>query len=239
MKNYFNTNAYLHEIESQYSGADGYEFDESSFDSNVSVDLSADGGGMAAQNLPQASPYVLQITNSTAGTLNAIIFGQNIYLLSTNYGSPTGITITSQSNVGYLQLLNQSSQQPFTTSLIRIVSTTTPQVTQQMSLTSTDASGKSITVPLITQSYFSPNQYQGGIVDFTMPIEVNGSTYLTYPVLAGLTVTMYVFPRSKANLSHTLAQGVSLQNFGAPNVPMTGTPVILRPAIASALKSIG
>lgn len=237
MKAHFDVNAYLQQAEAEFSGASGQ--DMYSFDNNSEIyfnadDLySADAAESAAAPVRRSpSPYQIAITNSTAGTLNAIVFGKNIYLLSTNFGSATGITVTpSQSNVSYLQLLNQSGDQPFETSLIRIQSTNTAQITQIINITSTDSNGQQCTIPLITQSYFSANQFQAGILDIPYNLKIDGNTYLTYPVFASTTVVMTFFPANKANTARMLGGASTLQKYGVPQVPVAAMPVYVQPRV--------
>lgn len=238
MKAHFDVNAYLREAEAEFSGFNGSK-DMYSFDDNSELFFNADdlysadaAEAVAAPVRRSPSPYQISIVNSTAGALNAVIFGKNIYLLSTNFGSAVGITITpSQSTVSYLQLLQQSGDQPFETSLIRIQSTNTAQITNIINITSTDANGQQCTIPLITQSYFSANQYQSGILDVPYNLKVDGNTYLTYSVFANTTVVMTFFPANKANPARMLAGASTLQKYGVPQVPVAAMPVYVAPKV--------
>lgn len=234
---HFDVNAYLRQAEAEFSGASGA--DMYSFDSNSEIyfnadDLySADAAEQVASPVRRSpSPYQIAITNSTANPLNAIIFGKNIYLLSANFGSAVGLTvIPSQSNVSYLQLLNQSGDQPFETSLIRMQSVNPAQITQIINITSTDANGQQCTIPLITQSYFSANQFQAGILDIPYNLKVDGNTYLTYQVFGNTTVVMTFFPANKANPARMLGGMSSLQKYGVPQVPVAAMPVYVAPRV--------
>ncbi len=237
MKTKFNITEYLADAEAQFSGFDGadmYSFDDNtelqfSFDDMYSADAERVAAPVRSYRSP--SPYQLVITNTTAGALNAVLFGKNIYLLSTNFGSAVGLTVTpSQSNVTYLQLLQQSGDQPFETSLIRIQTTTNTQLTQIVNITSTDANGQQCTIPLITQSYFSANQFQSTILDIPYSLKIDGNTYLTYSVLAGEVVTMTFFPAEKANVSRMLGGASTLQKYGVPQVPVAAQPMYVTPA---------
>lgn len=237
MKTKFDITGYLADAEAQFSGFDGndmYSFDDNSqLFFNADADMySADAAErVAAPERRSPSPYQLVITNTTAGTLAAVLFGKNIYLLSTNYGSAVGLTVEpSQSNVSYLQLLQQSGDQPFETSLIRIQTTTNTQLTQIVNITSTDANGQQCTIPLITQSYFSANQFQSTILDIPYNLKIDGNTYLTYNVLADETVTMTFFPAEKANVSRMLGGASTLQKYGVPSVPVAAQPMYVTPA---------
>lgn len=241
MKNNFNIDEYLRQAESEFSGANGqeWEFDEvSNFDNNTELDLSFEGNNLGGAN-KQPTPYQVSITNSTAGTLTAVLFGMNQYLLTTNFGTATGVTVTpSQTNVSYLELLQQSANQPFETSLIRIQSSNTSQVTQIITISSKDANGQQVTIPLITQSYFSANQFQGTIVDIPYAVKIDGNSTLSFPVLATTTVIVTLFPSEKANLSRQLNGASVLQQYSNPSVPIATMPVYLSPR-ASRGKMLG
>lgn len=216
MKNHIDVERYLNEVEEEFSGFEGH------FDHGMDLDFSGAQG--VAQDIPAPvtpSPYQISVQNTTAGTLTAVLFGKNQYLLSTNFGSATGIVVTpSQTNVTYLELLQQSAEQPFETSLIRVQSTNTAQVTQILTITSRDANGQECTVPLITQSYFSANQFQGTIIDVPYSVRVDGNTNIQFPVLANTTVTMTFFPAEKINASRALAGRSAVKQYGAPSVPV-------------------
>jgi hypothetical protein len=237
MKNNIDVNAYLQEAEAEFSGF--YGEDMYSFDDNTEMYFNAEGEdiysaegdvAVASPVRRSPSPYQITIVNSTVAPLNAIIFGQGIYLLSANFGSAVGITITpSQANVSYLQLLNQSAAQPFETSLLRIQSTNTAQITQIILITSTDANGQQCSIPLITQSYFSANQFQSGILDIPYNLKVDSNTFLTYSVLGSTTVIMTFFPAEKSNIARMLGGRSALQNYGVPQVPVAAAPVYVAP----------
>lgn len=250
MKNNFDIDAYLRQAEAEFSGFDG---DDSNFNSNEGLDLGFDGDDRfdgddsnatgTAANYKQASPYQVSITNSTPNPLLATLFGKNQYLLTPNFGSAVGITvIPSQSNVTYLELLQQSADMPFETSLIRIQSVNTAQITQILTITSKDANGQLCQIPLITQSYFSANQFQSGILDIPFGLRIDGNTNLQFSVLGNTTVVMTFFPANKANISRTLNGQGTLQNYATPNVPVAAmplyvTPKTMRPRLGNAKRS--
>ena len=246
MKNNFNIDRYLSEAEEKFSGFDGdyddYDFDdmEDEYDGFDDYDMAEDmidedewenaSGGKSAVSGKSPSPYQLTIVNTTAGTLTAIIFGKNKYLLSTNFGSATGLTVTpAQSNVSYLELLQQSAEQPFETSLIRVQSSNATQVTQILTVTVKDANGQSATLPIITQSYFSSYQQQSGILDVPYNLKVDGNTNVAFPVLAGATVTLTFFPSEKVNIAKGLAGKKPVQMYGNPQVNLGGMSFPKRP----------
>jgi len=247
MENNFNIDRYLSEAEEKFSGFEGdyddydldeYEDDDDGYDGFDDYDMAEDmidedewdnvGGKAVGGKTP--SPYQLTIVNTTAGSLTAIIFGKNKYLLSTNFGSATGLTVTpAQSNVSYLELLQQSAEQPFETSLIRVQSSNATQVTQILTVTVKDANGQSATLPIITQSYFSSYQQQSGILDVPYNLKVDGNTNVAFTVLAGATVTLTLFPSEKVNISKGLAGKKPVQMYGNPQVNLGGMSFPKRP----------
>jgi len=222
MEKKLNIAQYLDQVNDNYSGYYG-DFD---MPENAANDLHFSGANGVEADMPAAvtpSPYQITVSNTTGGTLTAVLFGKNEYLLSTNFGSDVGITVTpSQANVTYIQLLNQSAEQPFETSLIRVQSTNASQVTQILTITSTDANGQECTVPLITQSYFSANQFQSGIIDVPYAVRIDGNTNIQSPILAGATVTYTFFPAAKVNPSRALGRGTAgaVKDYAAPKVPI-------------------
>jgi hypothetical protein len=188
----------------------------------------ATGGGMDMVKSP--SPYQLTVTNTTAGALTLVMFGNNQFLLSTNFGSSVGLTVTpAQSNVSYLQLLQQSASQPFETSLIRVQSSIATQVTQILTVTITDANGQSATLPIITQSYFSSYQQQSGILDVPYSLKIDANTSITSTILAGAVVTYTFFPAEKVNVAKGLAGSGAVQVYGNPQVNLGGMTFPKRP----------
>lgn len=169
----------------------------------------------------QPTPYQVNVTNTTPNPLTVTLFGLNTYLLTPNFGTSVGVTVTpAQSNVSYLELLQQSASQPFETSLIRIQTSNPSQITQILNLTSKDANGQSCTIPIITQSYFSANQFQSTILDVPYPVKIDGSTYLTFPILGNTTATYTFFPAEKVNIARNLGGGSQQQVYSAPAVPV-------------------
>jgi len=239
MKNNFDIDAYLRQAEAQFSGFDG----DSEFEGNTNLDLGFDGdygadgdyyevegGSVAPVARKQPSPYQVSITNSTVTPLTATLFGMNQFLLTPNFGSAVGITvIPSQTNVSYLELLQQSASQPFETSLIRIQSTNTAQITQIITITSKDANGQLCQIPLITQSYFSANQFQSGILDVPYAVKIDGNTNLQFTVLGSTTVVITMFPAEKANISRNLNGQGALQQYASPSVAVAAMPVYVAP----------
>ena len=239
MRNNFNIDRYLDEAEERFSGFYGDDYDDfvgDDFDLFEGEDdlmeySNATGGGINMLKTP--APYQVLVQNTTAGSLNLVLFGYNQFLLSTNFGSSVGLVVTpAQSNVSYLQLLTQSASQPFETSLIRVQSSNATQVTQIITVTVTDANGQSATLPIITQSYFSSYQQQSGILDVPYQVKIDGNTSLTSVILSNTTVTYTFFPAEKVNVAKGLGGQGAVQVYGNPQVNLGGMTFPKRPVMA-------
>jgi hypothetical protein len=240
MKNQMDIERYLSNAEGKFSNAIGYDLDlnfyggggdtapfYSGANGNAYRSQSGMGyysnqvGGATAVPAKQPTPYQVNVTNTTAGTLTVNLFGLNSFLLTANFGSSTGVTVTpAQSNVSYLELLQQSASQPFETSLIRVQTSNASQITQILTLTSKDANGQLCQIPIITQSYFSANQFQSTILDIPYPVKIDGNTFLTFPILANTTATYTFFPAEKVNVARNLNGQDQQQVYANPAVPV-------------------
>lgn len=244
MRKNFNIDRYLDEAEQRFSGFYGDDYDDyDDYDDFLGDDFDlfegeddlmdyseAQGGGMNMLKTP--APYQVLVQNTTAGSLNLVLFGYNQFLLSPNFGSSLGLVVApAQSNVSYLQLLTQSSSQPFETSLIRVQSSNVNQVTQIIAVTVTDANGQSATLPIITQSYFSSYQFQSGILDVPYSVKIDANTNLTTTILGNTTVTFTFFPAEKVNVSKGLQGQGAVQVYGNPQVNLGGMTFPKKPAM--------
>jgi hypothetical protein len=231
----FDIRRYLDDADSRFSSFQGDDYDDfegDDFDFFEGEDDYSMASG-ASEMVKSPSPYQINVTNTTAGTLTAVMFGLNQFLLSTNFGSAVGLTVApAQTNVSYLQLLQQSGSQPFETSLIRVQSSNATQVTQILTVTITDANGQSATLPIITQSYFSSYQQQSGILDIPYQLKLDANTNISTPVLANTTVTYTFFPAEKVNVAKGLAGRQAVQVYGNPQVNLGGMTFPKRPQLA-------
>jgi hypothetical protein len=221
MKN-FNIDRYLDDAEERFSGFNGTDdFDDFELGDYADDWSMADGGGV--QTMKSPSPYQVRVTNTTGGTLTAVLFGLNQYLLTPNFGSAAALVVEpAQANVSYLELLQQSGSQPFETSLIRVKTTNAAQVTETLNITVKDANGQFAGYPLITESYFSAYQQQSGILDIPFTLKIDGNTNIQVSILAATTVTFTFFPAEKVNTAKGLAGQSPLQVYGNPQVNLGG-----------------
>jgi len=164
----------------------------------MGLDLNVDATAQTA-SAPSPTPYAVSIYNSHTATLNAILFGKDIYYLDEDFGSDSAITITNlQGSSTYAQLLAQSGTCPFTTSVIKIIATNASQANQTITYYAQDANGTLVGEPITAALYANPFQNDSGY-SITMEIsrEINSNTYLSIPILAGGTITVVIAPQNK------------------------------------------
>ena len=232
-KNDFNLEKYLAEAEEKFSGFEGEDMNASGDDDFDGDDFDGDDGFdgediNAAGAMQSPTPYQLIVTNNytTPDSLPVALFGYNQNLLATNFGSSPGLKISvAQANVTYAMLLQQSSSQPFQTSLIRLQSSNLAQLTQIINIVQTDANGQQVSIPLITQSYFSANQFQSTILDVPYKLTIDANTALQFNIFASTTLIMTLFPSNKFNAVRSIMGQKTLKGYGAPSVAI-GIPMV-------------
>lgn len=215
---------YIHGTE-RMSGFDSYDsaegdmsyFDDDDMSYFDGDDMSYAGGAPNAHS-PVSDPYVIQYTNTTAGTLGAILFGYNDYFGTANFGNPAGITITNLQGGTYGRLIAQSNNKFFKIGKWRFQSVTPAQLQQTLQLVHVDASGKQYSTPLNLSIMRDAYQQQADIIDVTKPLTIDGNTYITFPLIANATLVISMFPTSVLSGKAKLNGGNSLNNARAPRL---------------------
>jgi hypothetical protein len=224
---------------SGFDSYDSYEGDMSYFDDD---DMSYfDNDDMSYASGPGArsmvsDPYVIQYENTTVGNLTAILFGYNDYFNQPNFGNPAGITITNLQTgtiAGYGRLVAQSNNKFFKIGKWRFQSTSAGQLSQTLQIFHVDANGKQYSTPLNLSIARDAYQQQNDILDVTKTVTIDGNSYVSFTLLAGVTLVISMFPvevlSGKAKLN-----GGSLDNFArAPRLSGKNVaPVIIQTAQA-------
>ena len=221
-----NANRSLNE---QFIGVDGFVDDDMYFtgdglDGNAFYGADAAPVAVAPVSVMRSQPYIINVANTTGGTVNTDIFGAYIYLNNAGFSSGTltvnGVAISSGlSNTTYYNLLNQSSVSPFTigSTLISSVAGTAAQVLNPITLTTQDANGNQA-VKVLTP-VIDPYQQQSGIIELKQAFRIDGFTKLTVAVFANTTVQFQYYPADNINIAR--GNAVSKQY---------GSPKIIRPA---------
>ena len=214
-----------YETDVRYSGANGFV---ESFDSDMSFapdDLNVSGAPQA--NLENISkPYIIYVTNTTAGNLDVVLFGayRNLWQgTASNWGNDVGLVIATASGVTYGQMLSQSMGQPFDAGQWKITcALTAAQLEQEMVVTYYDANRRSATDPIdINKDTY---QYSTDSVVYWYPVKIDGNTELSYTVLgnAGLNgnvqVQIKIYPRQLSIPSRVLIGRPSNKGLATPKI---------------------
>lgn len=206
---------------SGYDGMDYFEGDLSSFDDDMDYfdgddAMSFATGNASAENV--SDPYVIQYSNSTLGTLTAVLFGYNNNFQSPTFGNPVGVTVTNLQGSSYLAFLGQTSNKPLKIGKWRFQSASSSQLSQTLTISHFDANGKQYSTPLNLSIMRDAYQFQSDILDITKVIVVDANTQITFPLLASTTLVISMFPVAVLSSKAVLNGGTSLNTAIAPRL---------------------
>ena len=201
-----------------YDSYDGYDDFEGNDDDMSYFDDDAMSYASGQQSTAMSDPYVIQYVSTAAGTLTAIIFGYNDNYLSATFGQPPLVTVTSLMGGTYGRLLAQSNNKNFKIGRWRFQSTTAGQLSQTLTLNHFDANGKQYSTPLNLSIMRDAYQFQNDILDVTKTITVDGNTSITFPLLAGATMVISMFPVAVVSNKAVLNGGSSYNTARAPRL---------------------
>lgn len=225
-KNEKELNGYLGFAEkmSGYDGMDYFEGDLSAFDDYDDFD-DFDGddamsfaSGAPAQNV--SDPYVIQYSNTTPGTLTAVLFGYNNNFNDPTgqFGNPVGITVVNLQGSSYTALIGQTANKAFQIGKWRFQSVSAAQLSQTLTISHFDANGKQYSTPLNLSIMRDAYQFQNDILDINKVITVDANSQITFPLLPLTDMVISMFPISVLSAKSVLNGGVSLNKATAPRL---------------------
>lgn len=209
---------------SGYDGMDYFEGDLSSFDDYSDYD-DFDGDdamsfatGNATANV--SDPYVIQYSNTTPGTLTAVLFGYNNNFNDPTgqFGNPIGITVTNLQGSSYTALIGQTNNKAFQIGKWRFQSVSAGQLSQTLTISHFDANGKQYSTPLNLSIMRDAYQFQPDILDVNKVITVDGNTQISFPLLPLTDLVISMFPVSVLSSKAVLNGGTSLNKAIAPRL---------------------
>lgn len=209
---------------SGYDGMDYFEGDLSAFDDYDDFDdFDGDDSMSFATGVQQANvsdPYVIQYSNTTPGTLTAVLFGYNNNFNDPTgqFGNPVGITVTNLQGSSYTALLGQTNNKAFQIGKWRFQSVSASQLSQTLTISHFDANGKQYSTPLNLSIMRDAYQFQNDILDVTKTITVDGNTQITFPLLPLTDLVISMFPVSVLSSKAVLNGGTSLNKAVAPRL---------------------
>lgn len=208
-KKNFTVAEYLRSLESAEDASNfGGEIEEQ-FTQN-DLEFADSESEFAGGALRVAKPWVITISNSTASTANATLFGYNDNFNQTNFGSPVALTIASGvSGVPYRRLLAQTQNKPFNVGYWRLTSSSSSQLSQVITISYVDANGRSASDPVPLSIYQDSYQNLTTVLDIrNYPFKIDGNTSLTVPVLGSVTdLVIILFPDAISDASRPLTNG--------------------------------
>lgn len=181
-------------------------------------------------NKPTSQPFVVVVTSTSgAAVSNFDVLGAYEYLVN----PPTGwswsngnlvngsITISSGvSTINYTRMLAQFQTLPFTVGTVYINSSTATQINQALTLTVSDATGRTASNPMLPVT--DPYQFSSTSIAFTQKFRMDGNTKITVAqILANAVVTFYFYPTDDFNSVRALSNGQVVKSFGNPNIVRT------------------
>lgn len=202
----------LDEIDRKYSNFDGDGYQQPYYDY-------AEGIQDEPSKLYQADPYQIIIENKSTSAEMAYLFGFNRLLLAKNFGNPETIRLTmGQPDTEYVEILQSSATNPFSTQMIRIESENPLQVTKFLSVTKKGISGNGHRQTINMQQYKSAFQNDKNMIDAPLNLFVDGSTYWQIEIEPETRVFYTIFPMYKVDTSATLQGEQPIKSFAPAKV---------------------
>lgn len=218
----------LDALERKHLNFDGEGFDDDHYDyAEGDYDYMEGNKRGEPVKLYQADPYQIVVENTSTKAQNAIIFGNDKFLLKTRFGNPTGITITiGQPGVEYVELLQQSSTKPFSTQFMRIESENKLQITKFITVNQKDANGNLFTRPMNMQQYKSAYQQQENLLDVPISEYIDGTTYWEVEIEPNTRVFYTIFPMYKVDTASTLKGHEPIKSYAQARVNTAGVQML-------------
>lgn len=205
------------------SGFDSYDEGDMSYfdDDDMSYfdddDMSYASGAPNA-NSPVSDPYVIQYENTGTDNQTAIIFGFNDNFGQPNYGNNADIVITNLQGGTYGRLIAQSNNKFFRIGKWRFQSESSSQLQQTITLRHYDANGKQYSSPLNLSIMKDAYQFQSDVLDINKTVTIDGNSQVDFPLLAGATMVVTMFPTSVISGKAKLNGGHSVNKAKAPRL---------------------
>jgi hypothetical protein len=218
-----------------FSNADGFIDDVNFTGDDFFNNMGGLSGMMRADGAPSAptsQPYIINITSTSGAAVpNFEVLGS--YEFINNSGFTAGgdlvigsITISSGiANINYREMLYQFMNNPYSTGLTYIQSSTAGQVLETLSVNTRDANGNEAQKTLVPT--IDPYQQQSDIIALKYPYRIDGFTKIIIrSILASSTVKLYFYPADNINLARGLAGRPVSKQFGNPGIVRNQTVVL-------------
>lgn len=226
LQKYFSNQA--SEVSQKFMGADGYDNADGVpymgangdyFNAAPPAVAQPQGYMQYGQHRDVSQPIIMNLSNSSNIALTAVMFGANYNIAATNYGSPTGITVTSFfSNVTLLQILQNSQTNPMDIGIVKILNNSvgTAVASNPITVAYSDVFGRSSTIPsIITRD---PYQQQVDIVIHLLSVIIDGTSQFSFSMPASSSYQFQFYPKSLVNNARQLNGSGHVKSFEKPGV---------------------
>jgi len=218
-----------------FSNADGFIDDVNFTGDDFFNNMGGMSGMMRADGAPSAptsQPYIINITSTSGAAVpNFEVLGSYEFINNSGFTSSGdlvigSITISSGiANINYREMLYQFMNNPYSTGLTYIQSSTAGQVLETLSVNTRDANGNEAQKTLVPT--IDPYQQQSDIIALKYPYRIDGFTKIIIrSILASSTVKLYFYPADNINLARGLAGRPVSKQFGNPGIVRNQTVVL-------------
>lgn len=205
-----------------FLNADGFFDDDLNFTAGDDF-MNANGNDAMPAAAPTSQPYIIQISNTGSAVANFNVLGSYEQLSDTNAFTAGNfvsgnVTISSAiPNVTYQQMLYQFMNNPFSTGLTYIQSSSSTQLLETISVQTKDANGNVAQKPLVPT--IDPYQFQTTVLALRFGYRIDGYTRLILnSILASTTVKLYLYPADNINLARGLSGRAVSKDFSSPGI---------------------
>jgi hypothetical protein len=197
----------------EFSSADGW-----------GEDFNVDGNA----RVPYATtsqPIILQIENSTAAAVTAVLFNPYVNRTASNFSNNVAITVTSSiSTTSYAAILAQleSGYLQVAEMYLQTISGSNAQITQPITVIETDPqTGNQSTRTFIPQKDPNQNQTDVNVVKFVHVL--SGTTEYSISILASTTLQLSIYPSANYRVGRQPVQGSAVKDYTNPQIirPLT------------------
>ncbi len=205
-----------------FLNADGFFDDDLNFTAGDDF-MNANGNDAMPAAAPTSQPYIIQISNTGSAVANFNVLGSYEQLSDTaafTAGDFVSGNVTISSaipNVTYQQMLYQFMNNPFSTGLTYIQSSSSTQLLETISVQTKDANGNVAQKPLVPT--IDPYQFQTTVLALRFGYRIDGYTRLILnSILASTTVKLYLYPADNINLARGLSGRAVSKDFSSPGI---------------------
>jgi hypothetical protein len=208
-------------LDNGFFNFEGDNFYGNNYENFYGDQYNAGGNAPAAQQAPPSQPFNFSIVNSTASAVTAVILGANQNISATNNGNAAAITITQQNgSITYAQFLQNMLTYQFRVGLLYMYSTTAGQPFNPITVSQTDPTGPTSSLPYYPKLNGFQNQSTVGEVNCSIP--VNAFTQFSISINASATLLFSLYPEVTLDVSQGLINQQPKQ--GRSNPMISGVP---------------